>query len=96
MKYLTVLAVALLLTSGHAFAQSTDAVELQTQLEEQKQALKKLKDNMLSSKRELEVIQEKIKSSDYKSLQLNEKIESLCTKLGETSAGKMSNPVCEK
>lgn len=96
MKYLTVLAVALLLTSGHTFAQSANIEGLQAQLEEQKQALQKLKDTMMSSKRELEIVQDKIKSSDYKSIQLTEKIDSLCAKLKETSVSEIANPVCEK
>lgn len=96
MKYLTVLAVTLLLASGHTYAQSVNVEELQAQLEQQKEELQKLKDNMMSSKRDLEMVQDKIKSSDYKSLQLNEKIDSLCAKLNETSAGKVTNPVCVK
>lgn len=96
MKYITVLAVALLLASGHTYAQSVNVEELQTQLEQQKEELQKLKDNMMSSRRDLEMVQEKIKSSDYKSLQLKEKIETLCATLSETSAGKVSNPVCVK
>ena len=94
MKYLTVLAVAYILTSGHAFAQSASVEELQAQVEQQKGELRKLKDNMQNSQRELEVIQDKIKSSDYKAIQLTEKIDSLCAKLADTNAGKTSNPVC--
>ncbi len=96
MKYLLILSVALLLTTGHAFAQSASLEELQTQIAQQTEELQKLKDTMMTSQRNLEMVQDKIKSSDYKALQLTEKIESLCEKLAETSAGEKSNPVCVK
>lgn len=94
MKKVMLTVAAAALVQGVAFAQD-GTVELADQIAQQQQELRDLKAKMDASRVELEQVQDRIESADYRISTLNEKIGDLCGKLGEVSSGSASNPACE-
>ncbi|MDO6462134.1 hypothetical protein Q4485_15600 [Granulosicoccaceae sp. 1_MG-2023] len=95
MKKVLLIVAAAALFQGVAQAQDGDTSALAAQIAQQQQELRDLKAKIDSSRVELEQVQDRIESADYRISTLNEKIGDLCGKLKEASGGSASNPACQ-